>query len=78
MIIAIDGPAASGKGTLGRRLAAHYGLRHLDTGLLYRAVAKAVLDAGARPDDAVQAAAAARARSSGCSPASSRALATAR
>lgn len=39
MIIAIDGPAASGKGTLGRRLAAHYGLNHLDTGLLYRAVA---------------------------------------
>jgi len=46
MIIAIDGPAASGKGTLGKRLAEHYGLRHLDTGLLYRAVAKAVLDAG--------------------------------
>jgi cytidylate kinase len=60
MIIAIDGPAASGKGTLGKRLAAHYGLRHLDTGLLYRAVAKAVLDAGDRPDDAVRAAAAAR------------------
>ena len=36
MIIAIDGPAASGKGTLGKRLAAHYGLRHLDTGLIYR------------------------------------------
>ncbi len=46
MIIAIDGPAASGKGTLGKRLAAHYGLRHLDSGLLYRAVAKAVLDTG--------------------------------
>jgi cytidylate kinase len=60
MIIAIDGPAASGKGTLGKRLAAHYGLRHLDTGLLYRAVAKAVLDAGDRPDDALRAAAAAR------------------
>ena len=60
MIIAIDGPAASGKGTLGKRLAAHYGLRHLDTGLLYRAVAKAVLDAGDRPDDAVRAAAAAK------------------
>ena len=43
MIIAIDGPAASGKGTLGKRLAAHYGLRHLDTGLLYRAVAQSVL-----------------------------------
>ena len=51
MIIAIDGPAASGKGTLGKRLAAHYGLRHLDTGLLYRAVAKALLDAGHEPGD---------------------------
>ena len=60
MIIAIDGPAASGKGTIGKRLAAHYGLRHLDSGLLYRAVAKAVLDAGHRPDDAAQAVAAAR------------------
>jgi cytidylate kinase len=60
MIIAIDGPAASGKGTLGARLAAHYGLRHLDTGLLYRAVAKAVIDAGRRPDDAAAAAAAAK------------------
>ncbi len=46
MIIAIDGPAASGKGTIARRLAAHFGLPHLDTGLLYRAVARAVLDAG--------------------------------
>jgi cytidylate kinase len=46
VIIAIDGPAASGKGTLGKSLAAHYGLRHLDSGLLYRAVAKALLDAG--------------------------------
>ncbi|HLH87764.1 MAG TPA: (d)CMP kinase [Xanthobacteraceae bacterium] len=60
MIIAIDGPAASGKGTIGKRLAAHYGLRHLDTGLLYRAVAKAMLDAGVPPDDASRAAAAAR------------------
>jgi CMP/dCMP kinase len=51
MIIAIDGPAASGKGTLGKRLAAHYGLRHLDTGLLYRAVAQAVLDSGHSLDD---------------------------
>ena len=59
MIIAIDGPAASGKGTLGKRLAAHYGLRHLDTGLLYRAVAKAVLDAGHSPQDGQLAAAAA-------------------
>lgn len=61
MIIAIDGPAASGKGTLARRVAAHYGLHHLDTGLLYRAVAKAVLDAGHAADDAAQAAAAATA-----------------
>jgi cytidylate kinase len=60
VIIAIDGPAASGKGTLGKSLAAHYGLRHLDTGLLYRAVAKAVLDAGARPDDRDAAVAAAQ------------------
>jgi cytidylate kinase len=52
MIIAVDGPAASGKGTLGRRLAAHYGLRHLDTGLIYRAVAKALLDAGHALEDA--------------------------
>jgi cytidylate kinase len=61
MIIAIDGPAASGKGTLGKRLAAHYGLRHLDTGLLYRAVAKALLDADQALDDPGPAAAAARA-----------------
>jgi CMP/dCMP kinase len=51
MIIAIDGPAASGKGTLGKRLAAHFGLRHLDTGLLYRAVAKALLDTGHSLED---------------------------
>ena len=51
MIIAIDGPAASGKGTIARQLAAVYGLHHLDTGLLYRAVAKAMLDAGYSPDD---------------------------
>jgi cytidylate kinase len=61
MIIALDGPAASGKGTLGKRLAAHYGLRHLDTGLIYRAVAKALIDAGHRLDDPGHAAAAARA-----------------
>jgi CMP/dCMP kinase len=61
MIIAIDGPAASGKGTLGKRLAAHYGLRHLDTGLIYRAVAKALLDAGHSLDDAGRAASAAAA-----------------
>jgi cytidylate kinase len=45
MIIAIDGTTSSGKGTLAKRLAKHYGLPHLDTGLLYRAVAKAALDA---------------------------------
>ena len=61
MIIAIDGPAASGKGTLGKRLAGHFGLRHLDTGLIYRAVAKALADAGHRLDDVAQATAAARA-----------------
>ena len=61
MIIAIDGPAASGKGTLGKRLAAHYGLRHLDTGLLYRAVAQAVLESGYSLADVARAAAAARA-----------------
>lgn len=60
MIIAIDGPAASGKGTLGKRLAEHYGLRHLDTGLIYRAVAKALLDAGLPLDDCAHAAEAAR------------------
>src|SRR5712691_1289620 len=60
MIIAIDGPAASGKGTLGKRLAAHYGLRHLDTGLIYRAVAKALIDTGHPLDDREYAVAAAR------------------
>ena len=60
MIIAIDGPAASGKGTLGKRLAAHYGLRHLDTGLLYRAVGQVVLAAGGRLDDTAAAVAAAQ------------------
>ena len=61
MIIAIDGPAASGKGTLGKRLAAHYGLRHLDTGLIYRAVALAMIEAGQRLDDVARATAAATA-----------------
>src|SRR5947208_16000963 len=61
MIIAIDGPAASGKGTLGKKLAAHYGFRHLDTGLLYRAVAKALLDAGHIATDEGRAVAAAKA-----------------
>ena len=52
MIIAIDGPAASGKGTLGKRIAAHYGLAHLDTGKLYRAVARDTLAMGKSPADA--------------------------
>lgn len=52
MIIAIDGPAAAGKGTLARRLAAHLGYAYLDTGALYRAVALSVLRAGAAPNDA--------------------------
>jgi CMP/dCMP kinase len=51
MIIAIDGPAASGKGTIAKQVASVYGLHHLDTGLIYRAVAKAMLDAGYPPDD---------------------------
>ncbi|WP_128562858.1 (d)CMP kinase [Methylobacterium crusticola] len=61
MIIAIDGPAASGKGTLAKRLAIHYGLPHLDTGLLYRAVALALLDTDRKLPDPEAAAAAARA-----------------
>jgi CMP/dCMP kinase len=59
MIIAIDGPAASGKGTIARHVATVYGLHHLDSGLLYRAVAKAMLDAGDSLDDVERAAAAA-------------------
>lgn len=61
MIIAVDGPLASGKGTIARALAAHFGLPHLDTGTLYRAVAVAVTDAGVQPEDAGAAEAAARA-----------------
>jgi cytidylate kinase len=60
MIIAIDGPAASGKGTLAKKLAAHYGFRHLDTGLLYRAVALAVLNAGHKSTERDKAIAAAK------------------
>jgi len=52
MIIAVDGPAASGKGTIAKALARHYGLPHLDTGLLYRAVGISVLHAGGDPADA--------------------------
>ncbi len=59
-IIAIDGPAASGKGTLARNLATHYGFHHLDTGLTYRAVAKALIDQGLPLDDEAIAARAAQ------------------
>lgn len=51
MIIAVDGPTASGKGTIARALAVHYGLPHLDTGLLYRAVGRQVFLDGGDPDD---------------------------
>ncbi len=62
-IVAIDGPAAAGKGTLARRLAAALGLPYLDTGLLYRAVGRRVLDLGADPADPDAAEAQARALS---------------
>jgi cytidylate kinase len=58
MIIAIDGPAASGKGTIAKRLAVYYGFRHLDSGLLYRGVGFAVLQAGKLGDPAAAVAAA--------------------
>jgi cytidylate kinase len=60
MIIAVDGPAASGKGTLARRLAQHFGFAHLDTGLLYRVTALNVLEAKTNPADPVAAEAAAK------------------
>lgn len=55
MIIAVDGPTASGKGTIARALAEHYGLPHLDTGLLYRAVGRQVIISDSDPDDPVEA-----------------------
>jgi len=55
MIIAVDGPAASGKGTISRALAAHYGVPHLDTGKLYRAVALTLKRAGGDPADEAEA-----------------------
>ena len=58
MIIAVDGPTASGKGTIAKALAAHFNLPHLDTGLLYRAVGRQVELAGGDPDDAAVALAA--------------------
>lgn len=60
VVIAVDGPAASGKGTLARRLAAAYGFAHLDTGRLYRAAAKIAQDDGVDPGDPASAVAAAR------------------
>jgi cytidylate kinase len=60
VVVAIDGPAASGKGTLARRLAERFGFAHLDTGKLYRATALAVLEAGVDPADAAAAESAAR------------------
>jgi len=60
-VIAIDGPAASGKGTLARKLARHYDFAYLDTGSLYRAVGQAVLAAGGNPADEAAALAAAKA-----------------
>ena len=60
-VIAIDGPAASGKGTLARRLAEHLGYAYLDSGLLYRAVGVRTIEAGGDPSDPAAAVAAARA-----------------
>jgi CMP/dCMP kinase len=60
MIIAVDGPAAAGKGTLARKLAAHLGYHFLDTGSLYRMVAKSVIDKGLMPDNGEAAAQTAR------------------
>ena len=54
MIVAIDGPAASGKGTIAKRVAAHYGLAYLDTGTLYRAVARDTLMRSEDPADAIE------------------------
>ena len=59
LIIAVDGPAASGKGTIARALAAHFGLPHMDTGLLYRATALNLLEMGGDPDSEFAAARAA-------------------
>ena len=60
LVIAVDGPAAAGKGTLARRLATHYGLRHLDTGALYRATALRLLRANGDPAQEAEAEGAAR------------------
>lgn len=65
VVVAVDGPAASGKGTIARRLAAHLGFAHLDTGLLYRAVAKRVMGENGDPADGAAALRAARALEAG-------------
>lgn len=65
MIIALDGPAAAGKGTLAQRLAAHFDLALLDTGRLYRAVGRRVLEAGEEPGDPAAAERAARSLTAG-------------
>lgn len=65
-VIAIDGPAASGKGTLARKLAAHFSMPYLDTGKLYRAVGLKLLNQGANPQDVEKAAEAARTLSVEC------------
>ncbi len=60
IVIAVDGPAASGKGTLAKKLAAHFGFHHLDSGALYRLVALGVAEAGTDPKNEADALAAAR------------------
>ena len=60
MIVAVDGPTASGKGTIARAIATHFGLPHLDTGLLYRAVGRQVMLDGGNPDEEADAARACR------------------
>ena len=60
LIVAVDGPAASGKGSLARRLAVHFGYAHLDTGLLYRAVGLVLIREGISPENSHAAAAAAQ------------------
>ena len=70
MIIAVDGPAASGKGTIARALARHFGLPHLDTGLLYRATALNLLEMGGDPDSEFAAARAAHIEQIDAQPAS--------
>lgn len=69
MIIAIDGPSASGKGTIARKLAAHFGLPYLDTGTLYRGVTLALLRAGHAPENKAEAIRIARGFTNGIDPA---------